>query len=133
LAHQLITGRPGGWPLTVFLSPRSHVPVFAGTYFPNAPRYGMPSFSDVLRRVADYYREHAEEVETNGRALTKTLESIESPGESDPEITIGRAPLSAARDALGQSFDAEHGGFGTAPKFPHASNLDFLLAWWRST
>ena len=57
-AHSLLTQRPGGWPLTVFLTPDDTVPFFAGTYFPNEPRHGMPSFRDLMQRVHDYLAEH---------------------------------------------------------------------------
>jgi uncharacterized protein YyaL (SSP411 family) len=56
LAHQLLTQRGGGWPLTMFLAPDDLTPFFGGTYFPKVPRYGMPAFSDLLERVAAFYR-----------------------------------------------------------------------------
>ena len=59
VAQQLITHGSGGWPLTMFLSPENQQPFFGGTYFPKEPRYGMPAFSDLLQRVAEYYRGHA--------------------------------------------------------------------------
>src|SRR5437762_1173649 len=55
-AHQILTDRPGGWPLNMFLTPDDHVPFFGGTYFPKAPRYGMPAFTDVLNQIATVYR-----------------------------------------------------------------------------
>ena len=61
-AHQLIARRPGGWPLTMFLNPVDQVPFFGGTYFPGKARYGMPSFQDVLGRVASFYREQGEQI-----------------------------------------------------------------------
>src|SRR4030042_2044027 len=54
--------RPGGWPLTMFLAPDDHTPFFGGTYFPKEPRYGMPAFTDLCRRVAAYYHEHRDDV-----------------------------------------------------------------------
>ena len=59
-AHQLITQRAGGWPLTVFLTPDGQLPFFAGTYFPQEARYGMPAFTDLLMRVAQYYETNAD-------------------------------------------------------------------------
>ena len=56
LSHQLLTGRGGGWPLTLFLDPEEQIPFFAGTYFPLQPRYGMPSFKDVLTRARGWLR-----------------------------------------------------------------------------
>jgi uncharacterized protein YyaL (SSP411 family) len=64
VAQQLITQGSGGWPLTMFLTPDEQVPFFGGTYFPKEPRYGMPAFSDLLRRVAEYYHGHGAEIAT---------------------------------------------------------------------
>ncbi len=131
-AHQLFSGRPGGWPLTVFLTPDDHVPIFTGTYFPREPRYGMPSFREVLERVEAYFREQRDEIRRQGAALVTTLRDIDA-GASDDFVALSDAPLKLARERLGQSYDAEHGGFGGAPKFPHAPSLEVLLGlWWRS-
>src|SRR3546814_6844375 len=65
LAHQALTGRGGGWPLTVFLSPQDLLPFFAGTYLPKTARYGMPAFADLLQRVADWFAANREQI---GRA-----------------------------------------------------------------
>jgi uncharacterized protein len=62
LAQQMLSGRGGGWPLTVFLMHDDQRPFYAGTYFPPEPRHGMPSFRDLLTRVADYYRDHETEL-----------------------------------------------------------------------
>src|SRR6202521_6362566 len=69
VAQQLITHGSGGWPLTMFLTPDDQTPFFGGTYFPKQPRYGMPAFSDLLRRVADYYREHGAEIAKQNEQL----------------------------------------------------------------
>ena len=75
-AHQMLTQRGGGWPLTMFLSPRDQRPFFGGTYFPPEPRYGMPAFRDLLERVAAYYAEHRADVDRQGAALVKVLGEI---------------------------------------------------------
>ena len=54
-AHQLLTQRPGGWPLTMFIDPEEQRPFFGGTYFPNEARYGMPAFTDLITRIATYF------------------------------------------------------------------------------
>ncbi|MDX1449795.1 MAG: thioredoxin domain-containing protein, partial [Acidimicrobiia bacterium] len=114
-AVQAMTGH-GGWPMTVFLTPDGR-PFFAGTYFPKTPRYGMPSFRQVLEGVADAYRNQRAQNDAQGRTLIEALESMEPvPGDAD---AVGEGPLDHARQLLGQSFDREHGGFGGAPKFPH--------------
>src|SRR5438876_66770 len=75
-AHQMLSQRPGGWPLTMFLSPDG-APFFGGTYFPKDPRYNLPGFPQLLERVAQIYREHRDEIgrqnETIQKALARTL------------------------------------------------------------
>src|SRR6188768_2360365 len=73
LAHQLLTRRSGGWPLTMFLTHDDQRPFFGGTYFPREPRGGLPGFSSLLRRVADYYREQPAEVRVQNDALLTAL------------------------------------------------------------
>ncbi len=131
-AHQLIQRRPGGWPLTMFLDAESQRPYFGGTYFPNVSRHGLPSFPDLLRKAADYYRDNRHEVNEHGQALVDALAHIDAPQLTDDDL-LTRAPIEAARASLTQSFDRQNGGFGGAPKFPHPSNIDRLLRHWRTT
>src|SRR5690606_37881448 len=125
-AHQLYTGRAGGWPLTVFLTPDTHVPIVVGTYFPKEPRYGMPSFKDVLIQVEAYYRNRGSEIAARGSALLETFARIES-GETANRAAPNAAPLAAAREQLLASVARAHGGFAGAPKFPRAAALELLL------
>jgi uncharacterized protein YyaL (SSP411 family) len=123
-AHQLLARRPGGWPLTVFLTPDDHTPFFAGTYFPPQPRHGLPAFRDLLRQVERAYREQRPAIEQQNAHLRGALLQLDAggaPGEPDA------APLAAALAQLAQQFDPVHGGFGGAPKFPHPATLRFLL------
>jgi uncharacterized protein YyaL (SSP411 family) len=129
-AHQLFTGRAGGWPLTVFLTPDEHLPIFTGTYFPKERRYGMPAFREVLIAIEDYYRSQGAEIRQRGASLVEALQEIQTSG-ADDFGELSRRPLEQARQRLEASFDSEHGGFGDAPKFPHAPNLELLLALWR--
>ena len=126
IAHQMFTGRAGGWPLTVFLTPREHLPIFAGTYFPKSSNYGMPAFNDVLTRVESYYRTHLPDIQSAGQTLLKTFAKLEGDA-VEADQALGHAVIEAARQRLADSFDNQHGGFGGAPKFPQPSNLDFLL------
>ncbi|HEU5215164.1 MAG TPA: thioredoxin domain-containing protein [Gaiellaceae bacterium] len=118
-----LTGQ-GGWPLTVFLTPDGE-PFFGGTYFPPEPRHGLPSFRQVLRAVADAYRERPEDVAAQATAL---VDAVRRSAETEPS----REPLTeellaeAERGLLAQ-VDPRWGGFGHAPKFPPASALEFLL------
>jgi uncharacterized protein YyaL (SSP411 family) len=131
-AHQLITRRNGGWPLTVFLTPDEQLPFFAGTYFPAGAQHGMPAFTDVLLRVAQYYETNRETVGQQGRAVISAMASLE-PGAADPGTVLDGSPRVNLRSQLGENFDPEWGGFGDAPKFPHPTSLEFLLRHWRAS
>ncbi len=124
-AHQMLTGRPGGWPLTMFLTPDG-MPFFGGTYFPPTPRHGLPAFLDICQKVADVYRQRRAAIDEQNASLHQALESTlpsRPGGEAKPEA----APLKTARDGLLAAADSHHGGFGGAPKFPQAVELGFLL------
>ncbi|MCP3867714.1 MAG: DUF255 domain-containing protein [Gammaproteobacteria bacterium] len=128
-AHQLLAQRPGGWPLTLFLSPEDHTPFFAGTYFPDKPRHGLPAFKDLLQRIIKAYRGENTQIQEQNHALRQAF------GQLNPRIegsapALNEAPLATAHQQLTQSFDESHGGFGQAPKFPPPSNLNRLLRHW---
>ncbi len=131
LAHQVLTQRGGGWPLTMFLTHDDHRPFFGGTYFPSAPRYGMPAFTEVLERVAEYYRDKSAELRQQSAALMKVFDDLNPPPATS--VTIRATPLAACRNQLANSFDSRFGGFGAAPKFPHPASIDRLLHHWHST
>ncbi len=126
-AVQTMTGS-GGWPMSVFLTPDLE-PFYGGTYFPPEDRHGMPSFARVLTGVADAFRTRREEVVAQGRQLAALLrEQLDvRSGTADPELQH----LAAAATSLASAFDATHGGFGGAPKFPAPMTLEFLLRAWR--
>jgi uncharacterized protein YyaL (SSP411 family) len=124
-AHHLLTQRAGGWPLTLFLTPDG-TPFFAGTYFPKSPRYNLPGFVDLLERVAQAYAQKRGEIEQQNQALRNAL--ARGNGEDTPEsLHLTRAPIDGLRRLLEASFDPRDGGFGQAPKFPHPTDLAFLL------
>ena len=132
IAQQMLTQRGGGWPLTMFLTPDDRRPFFGGTYFPKEARYGLPAFKDILQRVAAYYRDHASELRKQNEALMAAFaELAPAPAGADSELTD--APLVACRAQLARSFDARNGGFGGAPKFPHAEMIEWLLRYWRAS
>ena len=126
-AHQLLARRTGGWPLTVMLTPDDQAPFFAGTYFPDASRHGMPSFRQVLQGVARLYRERREDIRRQNASLVEALASLDPGPGTDAETPPSAAVIEAARAALMQSHDARHGGFGDAPKFPHPTNIERLM------
>ncbi len=125
LAHQLLTGRSGGWPLTVFLTPDDHVPFYAGTYFPRRARHGLPPFVHVLERVRHFWDTRHDEVRAQNRALTDFLATLDRPGGND--VVLDPMPLRRAREHFVTHFDAAQGGRHGAPKFPHAAELELLL------
>jgi len=128
-AHALLTRRSGGWPLTMFLTPAGD-PFFGGTYFPKHGRYGLPGFIDLLPRVAAAYREQGEAIAEQSARLVEAMASLEPEPEREGAGTGDLLPVSAPAQALAglkRSFDGEHGGFGTAPKFPHPADLEFCL------
>ena len=132
LAHQMLIQRGGGWPLTMFLAPTDHRPFFGGTYFPKDARYGMPSFTDLIRRVAEFYRTRSADISQQGEALQRAFdEMLPPPAAADSPLTL--QPLAHAREQLAEEFDAQSGGFGGAPKFPHPMNIAFLLRTWRAS
>jgi uncharacterized protein len=135
LAHQMITQRNGGWPLTMFLSPEDQAPFFGGTYFPPTARHGLPGFPELLARVDAYWKAHQEEIREHAEGVREAFAAVwEAPAGADPgAVTLDRDPLQAARRELGENFDKDHGGFGSAPKFPHPPSLQRLLRHWRST
>jgi uncharacterized protein len=121
-AVQALTGR-GGWPMTAFLTPSGR-PFYAGTYFPPQPLRGMPSFRQVLEAVARTWAERRGEVEdAAGRIAGELGDDRVPPGEQPPSPDR----LAAAVGRLGVEFDAQHAGFGQAPKFPPSMVLEFLL------
>ena len=131
-AHHMITQRPGGWPLTMFLTPDEQLPFFAGTYFPNDARYGMPAFGDVLERVAAYYHANTAETRNQGQQIRAALAQLEPAQLADADA-LSSAPLDDFRQVIARQFDREYGGFGGAPKFPHPATIQRLLHHWRNT
>ncbi|HCI14702.1 MAG TPA: thioredoxin domain-containing protein [Gallionellaceae bacterium] len=123
-AHAMLTQRGGGWPLTMFLEPDG-TPFFGGTYYPKQARYNLPSFADVMKRVAQVYQENRAELAVQGKRLTAALADIQPLRSS--ETTLDGEPLTRAVHQLGQQFDKINGGFGDAPKFLHPAELDLLL------
>jgi uncharacterized protein YyaL (SSP411 family) len=132
VAQQMLTHGPGGWPLTMFLAPEKQEPFFGGTYFPKEPRFGMPAFGDLLRRVAQYYRqEKAQIVSQNAQLEAVLAQLVPQPVRG---VVLDESPLSQARAALEQSFDADFGGFTRAPKFPHPNSIERCMRhWYRSS
>ena len=126
LAHQLLTGRGGGWPLTVFLDPDGHAPFFAGTYFPREARHGLIAFPDLLERIHEVWETRRDELRHQHRQVAQALKAVSQPHPAEG-ATDWNSLADAAVGQLAAAFDAEHGGFGQAPKFPQAPQLAILF------
>ena len=126
MAHQLIAQRPGGWPLTMFLSPNDHLPFFGGTYFPNTPKYGMMAFADLLERIAELFVSEPDKIRQQGVAVHQALVDIEI-RESQNRGGAQIDALETFEKQLSKAHDAEFGGFGHAPKFPQPAILTQAL------
>jgi uncharacterized protein YyaL (SSP411 family) len=122
-ATQALTGQ-GGWPMTVFATPEGR-PFYCGTYFPPAPRHGMPSFRQLLESVAQTWSQRREEVLAAGQRIVDGLagHGLTGGGEGPPTPD----DLDLAVRSLASSYDQQRGGFGGAPKFPPSMVLEQLL------
>ena len=130
IAQQMLTHGSGGWPLTMFLTPGGQ-PFFGGTYFPKQSRFGLPAFTTLLERVAEYHREHSAEILQQNAQLQLAFASLEPNATS--AVTLDDSPLREARAALERTFDAQHGGFTQAPKFPHPASIERCMRQWHTT
>jgi uncharacterized protein YyaL (SSP411 family) len=124
-AHQMLAQRPGGWPLTMFLTPDG-TPFFGGTYFPKSARYGLSGFVDLMERIAEVFRSKRSEVEAQNQAVRSALAGNVPSATAHP-ADFSAQPLANAEAMLSANFDERYGGFGSAPKFPHPADLRLLL------
>jgi uncharacterized protein YyaL (SSP411 family) len=125
-ACQVMTGT-GGWPLTVILTPDKK-PFFATTYVPRESRFGLEGMTDLIPHIRDIWAtRRAETLSLSDKVTTLLQEASQNAAGEEP----GEATLKLAYEQLAQSFDAEHGGFSRAPKFPTPTNLLFLLRYWK--
>ncbi|HTG46435.1 MAG TPA: thioredoxin domain-containing protein, partial [Actinomycetota bacterium] len=122
-AVQAMTGA-GGWPMSVFLTPDGR-PFYAGTYFPDEPRHGMPAFRQVLEGIADAWATRRDEVEVQGARVTEAIARAGRLEATDAALDATVEAEAFAR--LRGAFDARWGGFGGAPKFPQPMTLEFVL------
>ena len=121
-ATQALTGQ-GGWPMSVFLTPDGK-PFYAGTYFPPAPRHGLPSFAQVLGAISEAWQERRSDLLVSASEIARQLATHAALPDSGK---LSATDCQKALLALQQDFDAVHGGFGRAPKFPPSMVLEALL------
>jgi uncharacterized protein len=113
----------GGWPMSIFLAPDLK-PFFAGTYFPPVRRYNMPAFKDVLSGLANAWENERSEIEKVGQQVIHHLQHQNQSEKSDP---LTREHFDSIAKSMAESYDWGYGGWGSAPKFPQAMTLEFLL------
>ena len=118
-------GQGGGWPLNVFITPDLK-PFYGGTYFPPEPRYGRPSFVQLLQRVDEFWKSRGDELRESASQMTKQLAELNMPAvPKDAQLTP--VLLENAVRAFKSEYDPRNGGFGGAPKFPRPTQPAFLL------
>ena len=120
----------GGWPMTVFMTPDG-APFYAGTYFPPVPSRGMPAFKQVLLNLAEAYKNRRDEVLKSAEGVREYLQAATSA--SVPQVGISGELFTRAASSLVGQIDHRFGGFGGAPKFPQAMNLEVLLRYYKRT
>ncbi len=128
-AHSLLTERPGGWPLTVFLTPDTHMPIFAGTYFPVEAKHGLPAFKTLLKQIIEIWQTRKADINQQSNALQSNYQRIYET--SKPADTgFNHTAIDIARNQIEQRFDSQNGGFSGAPKFPPPAILEFAVKHW---
>src|SRR6185436_8755527 len=122
-------GEQGGWPLTMFLTPQGE-PFWGGTYFPPEPRWGRPSFPQVLASIGAAYRDKKDDIAKNVAALREGLRRLSQPQPGD-----GVAPemFDRVAERLLREVDPLNGGIGSAPKFPQCGIFELLWRAWKRT
>jgi hypothetical protein len=116
----------GGWPMSVFLTPDGK-PFYGGTYFPPAPRYGMPSFREVLQAVSNAWQTRRAEVVKSSDNITAYLRQAGEAATTSESRSLSTETLVKAAHNLSRTYDRSNGGWGGAPKFPQPMALEFLL------
>ena len=130
LAHQLLTQRPGGWPLTMFLDPETLAPFFAGTYFPKTPRHQLPGFIDLMLRVHQTFAQNRDALHQQNQKLINLMGRLNPEAPPDGAALSDAKLFAAAFEQLQAQYDEQYGGFGLAPKFPMPITLEWVLRHW---
>ncbi len=130
LAHQMLTERAGGWPLTIVMTPDGHAPFFAGTYFPPESRFNLRGFPELLEDIVAHYQAHADKLKDHHHIFSNALIQLNPMADSAVASHLLPQPVECLKTAcadLNAQFDTTFGGFGGAPKFPHSTQLELLL------
>ncbi len=129
--HQLLTGKPGGWPLTIFLTP-DQLAFYSGTYFPKQASFGRLTFKAVLEQLTNFYHEQPDAIASLTHKVQMALTALSNRTLEEEKI-LNEQPLINAREELEKTFDFEQGGFYSAPKFPLTTHLQNLWLHWYSS
>ena len=130
-AVQAMTGQ-GGWPMSMFLTPDGE-PFYGGTYFPPTPRGGMPSFTELLQAVTDAWHGRRDQLVASGQQIVSVIAEQQGAAKEEGEELLKPAILESAVQGLRRSYDQQHAGWGSGPKFPQAMALEFLLRYHHRT
>jgi uncharacterized protein len=128
---QIMSGS-GGWPMTIIMTPDKK-PFFATTYIPKETRFGRIGMKELVPSIKALWEGRRDELLTSAEQIAGALDQIRNELPDSPGQELGEGQLRMAYEHLSRSFDAQNGGFGTAPKFPTPHNLMFLLRYWRRT
>ena len=123
-AHFIFSRRPGGWPLSVFLTPEQE-PYYIGTYFPKISKYNLPGFPELIKRLSQFYKDEKDLLINQTKKLKEIIKSME-PLKVE-SITINKKIIDDAILSMSTNFDEINGGFGSSPKFPNEPILRFLV------
>ena len=126
---QMLTGQ-GGWPLTAFLTPDQEA-FYGGTYYPPEDCYGRPGFPRVLQSIAEAYHQRPDDIDKSITQIRDGLQKLSTFAAQAGALTP--AVLETSARGLANTVDMVHGGFGSQPKFPNPTNLEFLLRFWRGS
>lgn len=124
----MMTGR-GGWPLTIIMTPDKR-PFFAATYIPKSGRFGQMGMLELIPTVKSLWKNQRGELLSSADKIINSLKIARSVGDQAKGQTLNASTLAEAYRGLSLNFDAQNGGFGSAPKFPTPHNLLFLLRYW---
>jgi uncharacterized protein len=126
ITHQLLMGRAGGWPLTMFLAPSSLIPYYGGTYFPKDAVADVPGFQTLLHKLNEVYYHEKDKIMQQELHIKAILQVISQP-RTPNELPLASELRHDAELVLQSEFDPENSGFGSNAKFPNCPSLDFLL------
>ena len=122
--HYIFSQRPGGWPLSVFLTPEQE-PYYIGTYFPKIPKHNLPAFPQLILKLAEFFQEEKETLRKQTVEVKKIINSMQ-PNKS-LNITVGLDEVKKTILAIYNNFDKKNGGLGRSPKFPNEPLMSFLI------